>query len=73
MGIDNFNNAQLKEMMADPKSFFQDSKNVNQLLGLDQSKRRLADVMKYDMSLNKNQIQDRLGKLAKISGVSIDI
>jgi hypothetical protein len=73
MGLERFTNDEIKTMLADPKKFFNDKTNMGRLLGLDGDRRRLADVMKYEMGMAKGDIKSRLDKLAKVQGVSIDI
>lgn len=65
MGLKDFSDEQLKEMIKDPNKFFTDKKNQYQLLGLDSAtKRRMADIMKYDMQMDKAEIKERINKMA---------
>ncbi|HLB72329.1 MAG: hypothetical protein OIN88_00305 [Candidatus Methanoperedens sp.] len=65
MGLKDFSDEQLKEMIKDPNKFFTDKKNQYQLLGLDSAtKRRMADIMKYDLQMDKAEIKERINKMA---------
>jgi len=64
MGIGNLNDEKLKEFVEDPKKFLSDTKNLKQMTGLDSTtKRRVADIMQYEVGLSKDEVKDRISRM----------
>jgi hypothetical protein len=74
MGLNNFTDSQLKEMINNPKTFFQNKENFTTLIGTNSTtRRRLADIMKYDLNMDKNAIKSSIEKIANATAEKITI
>lgn len=73
MGINNLSDEQIKEMVEDPRKFLANKQNQKQIYGLDSAtKRRTADIMKYNTGLSKADVKTKLNKYAAIFSKSVD-
>ena len=60
----NLSDEQLNEFVEDPKKFLSDTKNLNHIIGLDSTtKRRVADIMQYEVGLSKDEVKDRISRM----------
>ena len=74
MGLNDFSDKELRVMIGDPKKFFEDRENLDRLVDVNHiSKRRMADIMKYDMKMDTSDIKRRIDFVATISSITIDI
>ena len=74
MSLKDLNDDQIALLLTDQDAFMADDKNKETVLGFDSAtKRRFADVLKYELKLTDAQIKHKLDEAAMIRLKEIDI
>ena len=74
MSLKNLTDEQIKKLLTDQESFMAEKENQEALLGFDSAtKRKFADIMKYEMNLSDDEIKAKLDAAAMIRLKEIDV
>jgi hypothetical protein len=74
MTLKNLSDEQIKKLLTDQEAFMADKKNQAALLGFDSAtKRRFADILKYEMNLSDDEIKAKIDAAAMIRLKEIDV
>lgn len=74
MSLKDLTDKQVKELLKNPDAFIKKKKNTETLIGFDSTtKRKFADIMKYEMRLSDEQIKQKLDEVAAIKLREIDV
>ena len=74
MALKNLTDEEIKKLLENPEGFLKKKENMDSLLGFDSgTKRKFADILKYDLNLTDEQIKAKLDEVAMIRLKEIDV
>ncbi|GGX95729.1 hypothetical protein GCM10007160_24190 [Litchfieldella qijiaojingensis] len=76
MALKDLNDDEIKALVQNSEGFLNQQKNMEKLLGVDSTtKRRFADIMKYDLNMSEAEIKQKLDQVAlvKVTKIVVEI